>query len=475
MNVYQYIILYNILFMVRRLVFYIMFLFTCLWQSSVYASNSYYEINIQEEIGSTSWLHLKNGMDEAHKQNVKAIILHLNTYGGLVVYADSMRTRILNSRIPVYVFIDNNAASAGALVSIACDSIYMRKGANIGAATVVDESGEKMPDKYQSYMRSTIRSTAEAQGKKTVVENGDTVEKWRRDPRIAEAMVDEHVVVPGIVDSAHILTFTATEAVANGYCEGVYESVDEIIQSSLKDSSYNIITYQPSFYDSIMGWLMNPILHGILIMIILGGIYFEMQTPGIGFPLAASVLAAILYFAPLYIDGLSQIWEALVFVLGIILILVEIFVIPGFGVTGVLGIIFVTAGLILSLVNNDWFDFDRVPTSQLGIAALTVFLSLVFSIGLIAFISIKIGTKGMFKSFALDATQEVDKGFVGVESTLKDYVGKTGVAMTDLRPSGKVQLEGDVFDAVAESGYIESGTNIRVTNSSSAQLYVKKA
>ena len=220
---------------------------------------------------------------------------------------------------------------------------------------------------------------------------------------------------------------------------------------------------------------MNPILHGILIMIILGGIYFEMQTPGIGFPLAASVLAAILYFAPLYIDGLSQIWEAIVFVLGIILILVEIFVIPGFGVTGVLGIIFVTAGLILSLVNNDWFDFDRVPTSQLGIAALTVFLSLVFSIGLIAFISIKIGTKGMFKSFALDATQEVDKGFVGVESTLKDYVGKTGVAMTDLRPSGKVQLEGDVFDAVAESGYIESGTNIRVTNSSSAQLYVKKA
>jgi len=322
-------------------------------------------------------------------------------------------------------------------------------------------------------MRATIRSTAEAHGKVPVLENGDTVYRWRRDPHIAEAMVDERVVVSGVVDSAHILTFTADEAVAHGYCEGIYETVDEIIVSSLHDSDYTIRTYDPSFLDNLKGWLMNPMVQGILIMIILGGIYFEMQTPGIGFPLAASVIAAILYFAPLYMDGLSQIWEALIFVVGVVLILLEIFVVPGFGVTGVTGITFVIAGLILSLVGNDWFNFDHVPVSQLGRAVLTVFVSLVLSVVSIVYLASKIGSKGLFRKFALEATQDVDKGFVGVEATLKDYVGKMGVARTDLRPSGKVLVGGDLFDAVSESGYVEQGRNVRVVGCSSAQLYVK--
>ncbi len=452
---------------------YLLFLLLSFCQIGYATNDLYYKIDIRDEIGSTTWLHLKNGMAEADSLNAKAVFIHLNTYGGLVLFADSMRTRILNSQRPVYVFIDNNAASAGALISIACDSIYMRKGANIGAATVVNDQGEKMPDKYQSYMRATIRSTAEAHGKVPVLENGDTVYRWRRDPHIAEAMVDERVVVSGVVDSAHILTFTADEAVAHGYCEGIYETVDEIIVSSLHDSDYTIRTYDPSFLDNLKGWLMNPMVQGILIMIILGGIYFEMQTPGIGFPLAASVIAAILYFAPLYMDGLSQIWEALIFVVGVVLILLEIFVVPGFGVTGVTGITFVIAGLILSLVGNDWFNFDHVPVSQLGRAVLTVFVSLVLSVVSIVYLASKIGSKGLFRKFALEATQDVDKGFVGVEATLKDYVGKMGVARTDLRPSGKVLVGGDLFDAVSESGYVEQGRNVRVVGCSSAQLYVK--
>jgi len=123
-----------------------------------------YKFDVKEEIGPPVWRKMQQAFEEANEWDADLILLHMNTYGGMVTHADSMRTKILNSKIPVWVFIDNNAASAGALISIACDSIYMRKGANIGAATVVNQTGEQMPDKYQSYMRSTMRSTAEAKG-----------------------------------------------------------------------------------------------------------------------------------------------------------------------------------------------------------------------------------------------------------------------------------------------------------------------
>src|SRR5690554_5994522 len=168
---------------------------------------SIYLINIKENIGSNTWIYLQNGLHEAAEKDATAVLLHMNTYGGGVLEADSMRTAILNSPLPVYVFIDNNAASAGALISIACDSIFMRNSASIGAATVVDgATGAAAPDKYQSYMRGTMRATAESHGKTVTVHEGDTITKWRRDPLVAEAMVDERIVIPGFADSTQILT-----------------------------------------------------------------------------------------------------------------------------------------------------------------------------------------------------------------------------------------------------------------------------
>ena len=160
-----------------------------------------YTININKEIDNAARIYLSKGLTEANQLNARAVIIHMNTYGGLLEAADSMRTAILYSKVPVHVFIDNNAASAGALISIACKKIYMRKGANIGAATVVNQTGEALPDKYQSYMRSMIRSTAEAHGKDTIVQGNDTIYKWKRDPRIAEAMVDDRIAIPNLIDS----------------------------------------------------------------------------------------------------------------------------------------------------------------------------------------------------------------------------------------------------------------------------------
>lgn len=439
---------------------------------NLFAGKSYYEIKIFTEIGATSWTYLKNGLEEARQKNVDAVFLHLNTYGGLVDYADSMRTAILNYNKPVYVFIDNNAASAGALISIACDSIYMRHGANIGAATVVNQNGEKMPDKYQSYMRSTIRSTAESHGKKTVVVDGDTIEQWFRDPRIAEAMVDESVSIPGIVDSTKILTFTSLEAKSHGYCEGVYESIDDIIVKALNESDYEISSYTPTFWDDLKGWLLNPVLHGFLIMLIVGGIYFEMQTPGIGFALAVSIVASILYFAPLYIDGLATAWEGIMIVAGIILILMEIFVIPGFGIAGILGIALFVAGLILSMLPNEFFSFEQVTTKQVYVSLATVLFSIIGSTALIVYLSSKIGTDGIFKDLALN--KSIDEDYVGVSQKENSLIGKEGVTETVLCPSGKVIVDGESYPAVSESGYIDEGRRIVVRKYSTGQLYVKE-
>ena len=427
-----------------------------------------YQIDIQQEIDKTSWIYLKNGLAEAEYLHAQAVLIHMNTYGGLLEAADSMRTAILYSPIPVSVFIDNNAASAGALISIACQRIYMRKGANIGAATVVDQTGKAMPDKYQSYMRSMIRSTAEAHGKDTLITQQDTTYRWQRDPLIAEAMVDDRVIVPNLIDSGKVLTFTAEEAMKWNYCDGLAESVDQVITEYMGYSSYELAAYQPSWYDRVKGFLLSPMLQSLLIMLIIGGIYFEMQTPGIGFPLATSVVAAGLYFAPLYIDGLAQSMEILAFLLGLLLLLVEIFVIPGFGIAGISGIVLIVGGLTLSLLGNRDFDFQQVSAADSGRAALTVLVGLGIGFALILWLSHKIGSKGPLRRVALNA----DLGEAISSPTHQELIGKEGIAQTVLRPSGKVQIEGQIYDGISESGFVEKGEPIVVIKSENAQVYV---
>jgi membrane-bound serine protease (ClpP class) len=437
--------------------------------------NLIYRLRIFSEINSTSWIHTQEAFQEAERLNADAIILHLNTYGGQVIFADSIRTRILNSNIPVHVFIDNNAASAGALISIACDSIYMRPGSNMGAATVVNQSGEEMPDKYQSYMRSTIRATAETKGKDSIITPTDTLIRWKRDPHIAEAMVDERIAIDGVIDSGKVLTFTALEAIEHGFCEGTARSVDEVIDK-LKLKPYKMETFEPSFYDTIKGLLTSPVLQGLLVMLIIGGLYFELQSPGIGFPLALAGAAAILYFAPLYVDGIAANWEILLFIIGVALIAVEIFAIPGFGIAGISGIILALTGLTLSLLENTAFDFSPIDTSALFTAMATVFIGIFGGFILSIWLSQKIltTTTGPFSKLALQTTQPLEQGYVSIDSNMKQLIGKKGRAFTVLRPSGRVEVDGKIYDARASDGFIEKDEPVEISAFWSGQLVVRQ-
>lgn len=451
-----------------------------LLQVNIYGNNQakelYFSIDLKKNVGSTTWIYIQKGFEEARKANANTIVIEMNTYGGEVSYADSIRTKILNSDIPVIVFIDNNAASAGALISIACDKIYMSQAATIGAASVVDQTGQKLPDKYQSYMRATMRATAEAHGKDTVVTGNDTVVKWKRNPLIAEAMVDERTVVPNVADSGKILTFTTQEALKYGYCDGTAENIREIIKKESGNQPYELVKFKPTAWDNIKGFLMSPFFQGILIMLIIGGIYFELQSPGIGFALGVAITAAVLYFAPLYIDGLAANWEIILFVVGLILIGLEIFVVPGFGITGISGIFLVVSGLILSLLNNVNFDFKPIHPADSSKAILTVIGGLTLGFGLIIYLSNKIGSKGLFKKLALETTLENKEGYIGVPTEGVNIVGKKGIAYTVLRPSGKVKVDEKVYDAVSVNGvFIEKGTQIIVVRYETGQVYVESA
>jgi membrane-bound serine protease (ClpP class) len=416
-----------------------------------------YVIKINSEINTTSHIYLNKGLKEADEHHADAVLLHLNTYGGALVDADSMRTAILYNKIPVYVFVDNNAASAGALISIACKKIFMRPGASIGAATVVEGgTGEQAPDKYQSYMRSIMRSTAEATG---------------RNPDIAEAMVDNRIYIPQVIDSGRTLTLTAQEALKLGFCDGIADTKEEIITQYLQYDDYKLEEYTPTFFDKLKGFLTNPAFQAVLIMLIVAGIYFELQSPGIGFPSTVAIAAAFLYFMPLYLDGLAQNWELIIFIIGIILVILEIFVFPGFGVSGIGGIICIGIGLTFALLDNDWFSFKGVEMPDISRSLLTVFSGMLMSFLAILYLSSRIGEKGMFRKVALTTDLETSESVNADDFRL---IGQTGKAMTDLRPSGKIILNNEVYDAVSNRGYIENGTEVTVVKFENMQLYVEK-
>jgi membrane-bound serine protease (ClpP class) len=322
--------------------------------------------------------------------------------------------------------------------------------------------------------RSTMRATAESHGKDTVVLAGDTVLKWKRDPLIAEAMVDERTVVPGVVDSGKVLTFTALEAQKYNYCEKIVEDVNELVTKGLGFNNYEIVEFTASGWDNIKGFLMSSVIQGLLIMLIIGGIYFELQTPGIGFPLVVAITAAVLYFAPLYIDGLAANWEILLFLIGLVLIALELFVIPGFGIAGISGIVFVVVGLTLSLLNNVDFNFELVKPTAITNALATVVGGVFVGFGLVLYLSSKIGSKGVFRHLALKTSLDNKAGYIGVDMAATEIVGETGIATTVLRPSGKIKVAGVFYDAVSLDGFIEKGDEVRIVRFETGQVFVEK-
>lgn len=431
-------------------------LLAVLWPAALAAQQAVFLMEIKDAIDPRMQRYVDLALSEAEQKNADVVIIEMDTYGGILTDAKEIVDRIMHFKKPVWIFINSDAASAGALIAIACDSIYMAPGASIGAATVVNAQGEKAPDKYQSYMRSIMRATAE--------ENG-------RNPKIAEGMVDETIVIEDIKEAGQVITFSTNEALKHGFCEARVESIEDILKRN-NIADYTLTKFELDWTEKVISLVLNPVISSILILVIIAGIYFEMQTPGLGFAGLAALVALILYLVPYYLNGLAANWEIIAFFIGLGLIAVEIFVIPGFGVAGIAGIVLTVGSLFLIMVNNDAFDFEFVPSSNLFYSLAAALGGTLGGILLLLIGGSKLPETRFFRRIALTDTQNRSEGYVSVQFN-EPLLGKRGVAETVLRPSGKVMIDGKIYDAYTRGDYIQKGQTIEVISEEGPSLKVK--
>ena len=417
------------------------FLLLLIISSTVLPQKKVYVAKIDGEIDLGLAPYVRRVVSEAEKENAEAIVLKINTFGGRVDAATQIKDAIISTDILTIAFINNRAISAGSLIALSCNKIVMVEGSSIGATTVVDQSGNKQSEKYQSYMRSEMRSTAERNGR-------------RKD--IAEGMVDERIVVKGLVDSTQLITLTSEEAYNYGIADTLVDNIDELL------SAFNIrgakeIEINQNWAEAVVRFLNNAVVTSILIMIGFFGLLAEIKSPGWGVPGTAGLIALTIFFGSSYILQLASVIEILMFIVGIALILLEIFVIPGFGIAGISGIILVFASLFFSLIGGDPFlDFELVSRAIIQLS-----LSLVIALVLIFVLAKYLPKTSVFNKFVLSASEKSVDGFSS-HSFAEDLIGAEGIALTTLRPAGTAEINGRRVDVMTESEYVEKGKKIKV-------------
>ncbi len=428
-------------------------LFALILFQQVSAQTVYYG-NIEGDIDLGLAPYVRRIVSEAEKNTADAIIFRINTFGGRVDAATQIKDAILNSKVKTIAFIDKRAISAGALIALSCEKIVMVPGASMGASTVVDQAGQKQSEKYQSYMRSEMRATAEKNGRRT---------------DIAQGMVDEKIIVSDLQDdSTKLITLTSEEALKYKMTDTILTTVDEV-KKVFVDINAEVVGVSSNWAEDFVRFLNNPIISSLLIMIGLIGLYTEIKTPGWGLPGTVGLISLALFFGSGYILELASIIEIIIFVVGVVLLLLEIFVVPGFGIFGILGIVFIVSGLFLGLLSDfELIDWDIISTAiiQLAVTFLATFSVMLL---LLKFLP----KTSMLNKLVLQDQVSAKSGYADKES-FHDYVGMAGTALTDLRPSGAAMINGKRIDVVTEGDYINHGSEIIVTAIEGSKIVVGK-
>ena len=426
------------------------------WFQTADAAEKVYVIRVEGLIDNGLNMYIDRGVSAAEQdEEAIGVILHMDTFGGLVDAADEIRKRLLAANLPVVTYIDVNAASAGALISFATDNILMAPGGSIGAATVVDGGGEKADEKIQSYMRGLMRSTAEAKG---------------YDPRIAEAMVDERIEIEDIIAEGVLLTLSASEALELGVSTATVRSLSEVA-AEMGWEDAELFNVQELWQESVIRFFASPILQSLLLLMMLGGLYFELQSPGVGFAGGIALLGALLFFLPLYIMGLAQFWEILIVIIGVTLIIVEIFVLPGIGIAGVAGVILLIFGLFASLVGNVGFNFPSLEDMRTELWTITI--TLLLTIAFVASTLRYVMKTPVFGRLVLTRSTDRASGYTSYDDR-SELLEQEGVALTSLRLSGTVRIGDRRVDAISDGDYIDKGDRVKVVAVHSGQVYVTR-
>ena len=397
--------------------------------------------------------YISRVVSDAEKDNAETIIFKINTFGGRVDAATQIKDAIIGTNLLTIAFINNRAISAGALIALSCKKIIMVTGSSIGAATVVGQTGEKVGEKYQSYMRSEMRSTAERNGRRV---------------DIAEGMVDERIVIPGLVDSTQLVTLTSEEALKYGIADTLMTNIDEVFAYFKLQDAEKI--YQTSNWaEDVVRFLNNSIISSILIMIGIFGLFAEIKSPGWGVPGTAGLIALALFFGSSYILQLASVIEILMFVIGLGLLLLEIFVIPGFGIAGISGIILVIASIFFSMVGeNPFIDSEAVSNAIVRLS-----FGLLAAIVLLFLLARFLPKSNLFKRFILAEEEKATEGYTS-RTSLSELLGAEGISLTTLRPAGTAEFNGKRVDVVTDSEYIEHGKPVIVTAVEGMRVVVRE-
>lgn len=383
-------------------------------------------------------------LKEAAEAKAAAVVLDVNTFGGRVDAAVIIRDALLNSPLHTVAFVNKRAISAGALISLATRTIAMGDGATIGAATPVQMGQGNEPqatsEKSVSYVRKEFRATAEARG---------------RPPLVAEAMVDADVEIPDLIAKGKLLTLTITEALQHKIADFRADTLEEVLRR-LDLAGAEIRRPYPNWAERVVRFLTHPVLSSVLMTVGIIGIIVELRTPGFGVPGAVGVASLAAFFWGHWLVRLAG-WEELLLVaLGVVLLALEFFVIPGFGVAGVLGAVALLAGLGLSLVGAG--ATREVLLSAAVRVVFSLLAALVVSLALFRLLPWLPATRRVVLGTGLPAGGGWEPGVV----SHRPAAGARGTAVSPLRPAGIADIDGERIDVVSEGDYIDAGEPIEV-------------
>ena len=407
---------------------------------TVQNESTVYRVPVTGEIELGLAPYIQRAVKEAAEVGAAALILDIDTPGGRVDAAEIISDALTDSEVPVYSLVNRRAYSAGALIALSTSRIYMRPASVIGAATPVDGTGTKAPEKIVSAMRSQMRALAESNG---------------LEPEVAAAMVDEDIEIDGVVESGKLLTLTTEEAVEIGYAEAI-EDLDALLVE-LGHEGATVVTLELNWAERLVRFFSSSLVSPFLLSLGFLGLLIEIRTPTFGLAGTMGLISLGLFFGSNMIVGLAGLEDVLIVGAGLVLLGIEAFIVPGFGIFGVAGVVAILTGLYMSLLGNipTMPDFTR--------AAWVLTSSTLLLIGsawaLIRTLpsSSRLAESGIF---LLAKTTSA----IGYESAevRSDLVGKYGTAITDLRPAGTALIGDERIDVVSESEWISAGTPVKV-------------
>ncbi len=393
---------------------------------------------------------IARSLAEAEKAGARAVILDIETPGGRVDAAQQIVNALKDAKIPTYAYVNRRAFSAGAMIALATDGVYMRTGGVMGAATPVDGGGTKAPEKIVSAMRSEMRALAEARG---------------LDPRVAEAMVDEEIEIPGISPRGKLLTLTTAEAVKIGYAKEVADW--NALTADLRAVGAPVHNAKVNWAEGLVRFFTHPLVAPMLLSLGFLGLLIEMKTPAFGMAGVGGVVLLGLFFGSHYLVGLAG-WEELMLLFaGLALIGVEMFVLPGFGIAGIAGLLAVVGSIYLSLVSH--LSSEAQMSQAAGILSAALLVVIIAGWALLR----ALPRSGRFARSGMMLGEATDRATGYISNPVRnELIGSTGVALTDLRPAGTAQFGDERLDVVSDNVWISAGTPIRIVRSEGYRLIV---